>query len=135
MYNTSRGIIKFIILNILTLGIYGVFVMSHISEEINVIASPHDGRHTMHYLLVAFVLSFISLMIVPIVWNHRLCNRIGNELSYRNIDYKFSASDFWLWNILGILIIIGPFVYRHKLFTATNKLNMDYLTNTLGRRN
>lgn len=133
MYNTSRGLVKLIILNILTFGIYGLFVMSHVSEEINSIASPHDGRHTMHYLLVSFVLSAISLFIVPVVWNHRLCNRIGNELSYRNLGYSFGASAFWLWNVLGAFIIIGPFVYRHKLLKAMNLLNKDYLTNTLRR--
>lgn len=133
MYNTSRGLIKFIILNILTLGIYRLFVMSHIADEINVIASPHDGKHTMHYLLVAFVLSIVSVFIVPIVWNHRLCNRIGNELTYRNIDYTFGASAFWLWCILGSLIVVGPFIYRHKMLKAMNKINKDYLQNTLNK--
>lgn len=107
--------------------------MSHITEEINVIASPHDGKHTMHYLLVVVVLSIVSVFIVPVVWNHRLCNRIGNELTYRNIDYTFGAFAFWLWCILGSLIVVGPFIYRHKMLKAMNKINKDYLQNTLNK--
>lgn len=37
--------------------------------------------------------------------------------------------DFWLWNVLGALIIVGPFVYMHKLSTAMNKLAENYNVN------
>lgn len=127
MLRTNRSLLKYILLSIITFGIYGLVVMCHISKEINTIASPRDGKHTMHFLLV-ILLSVITLGIVPLVWYHRISNRIGDELAARQLDYKFSASDFWLWNILGSIIVVGPFVYLHKLFTAMNKINADYNT-------
>lgn len=129
MFNTTRGLLKYILLDIITFGIYGIVVMTHISEEINVIAMPRDGKHTMHYLLVYLVFGVLTLYIAPLVWSHRLCNRIGDELVARNCGYTFGASDFWLWNVLGCLIIIGPFVWRHKILKAMNLINLDYITN------
>lgn len=127
MFNTSRGLLKYILLSLITFGIYAIVVMSHISEEINMEASPRDGKHTMHYLLILFIFSWLTLGIAPIVWCHRISNRIGSELSARNCNYNFGAEDFWLWNVLGSLIIVGPFVYTHKLLKSMNLINADYL--------
>ncbi len=115
-----------ILLGMITFGIYPLVVYSHISEEINVIATPHDGRHTMHFCLLFFIFSWLTLGIATFVWWHRICDRIGNELKRRNLPYSFGASTFWLWNILGRLIIIGPFVFIHKHMKAMNYLNGDW---------
>lgn len=123
---TNRSLIKFILLSIITFGIYGLVVMSHISEEINTVASSHDGKHTMHYLLATLLLGPVTLGIYTLVWSHQICNRIGNELRRRNIPYEFSASTFWLWGIIGGIIVVGPFVFAHKMLTAMNALNADY---------
>ncbi|MDO4820206.1 MAG: DUF4234 domain-containing protein [Prevotella sp.] len=123
---TNRGLLKMILLGIITFGIYPIVVYSQISEEINVLASPHDGKHTMHYCLIFFLFSWLTLNIATLVWWHRISGRIGQELRRRNLQYSFGASDFWLWNILGSLIVIGPFVYIHKLMKAMNFINADW---------
>ena len=83
----------------------------------------------MHYCLLIFIVTPITLGIGAIVWMHKLSARIGNELKRRNIDYSFSAASFWLWNVLGIFIIVGPFVYIHKLLKAMNLLSANYNVN------
>lgn len=123
---TNRGLLKYILLGLITLGIYPLVVMSVLSSDINTIASRYDGKKTMHFCLITFIFSWLTLGIAPLVWYHRISARIGNELSRRNIAYNFGASDFWLWNIIGSLIIVGPFVYLHKLFKAMNILCADY---------
>ncbi len=123
---TNKSLLKTILLSLVTFGIYGLVVMSSVSNDINVVASRYDGKKTMHYCLLTFVIGPITLGIAVIVWFHKLSNRIGDELKRRNIDYSLSASDYWLWNVLGSLIIVGPFIYLHKLFTAVNKMNEDY---------
>ena len=126
---TNKGLIKYILLSIITLGIYGIVVMSSVSNDINIIATRYDGKRTMHYCLLVFVISPLTLGIASIVWFHKISARIGNELRRRNIPYSFGAGTFWLWNVLGALILIGPFVYTHKLFKATNKLCEHYNVN------
>ncbi len=123
---TNRGLLKFILLSMITFGIYGLVVMSAVSTDINEIASRYDGKKTMHYCLVVFIFSWLTFGIVPIVWSHKISNRIGAELNRRGINYTFNAGTFWLWNVLGSLIVIGPFVYLHKLLKSMNLLSADY---------
>ena len=126
---TNKGLLKFILLSLITFGIYGLVVMSSVSTDINITASRYDGKHTMHYCLLFFLVAPITLGIASIVWYHKISARIGNELSRRGIAYSFGASSFWLWNVLGAFIIVGPFVYIHKLLKATNLINEHYNNN------
>ncbi len=126
---TNRGLLKFILLTIVTFGIYALVYYSSISSDINVIASRYDGKKTMHYCLLAFVIAPITFGIGGIVWSHKISARIGDELNRRGISYSFGASTFWLWNVLGMLIGVGPLVYVHKLSKAMNLLSEDYNTN------
>lgn len=123
---TNRGLLKFILLSIITLGIYSIVAYSNISTDINTIASPHDGKKTMHYCLIFFIFSWLTLGIAPIVWIHKMSNRIGAELSRRGIAYTYNAGTYWLWGVLGSLIVVGPFVFMHKLLKAMNLLCADY---------
>lgn len=120
--NTNRSLIKYILLSLITFGIYGLVVMSGISEDINTVASRYDNKKTMHYCLIVFLFSWLTLGIAVLVWYHRISDRVGDELKRRGINYPISSTTFWGWCILGTLIIIGPFVYYHKLFTGMNYL-------------
>lgn len=126
---TNRGLLKFILLSMITFGIYGLVVMSAVSTDINVIAGRYDGKKTMHYCLVVFVFAALTLGIVPLVWYHKISNRIGAELSRRGIHYSFGAGSFWGWSILGSFIFVGPFIYIHKLLKAMNLLSGHYNIN------
>ena len=123
---TNRGLLKFILLSLITFGIYAIVVMSSVSSDINIIASKYDGKKTMHFCLLVFVFSWLTCGIGVLVWYHKISNRIGDELVRRNIDYNFNAGSFWLWEILGSFIVVGPLVYCHKLFKAMNLLAEDY---------
>lgn len=126
---TNRGLLKFILLSIITLGIYGLVVMSVVSTDINEIAGRYDGKKTMHYCLVYFIFSWLTCGIVPLVWYHRISSRIGKELTRRGIGYSFGAGTYWGWGILGSLIVVGPFIYLHKLLKSMNLLAENYNVN------
>lgn len=123
---TNRGALKAIFLTIITFGIYSLVLFTKMAEELNITASKYDGKKTMNYCLLAFIVTPFTLGIGAIVWFHKFSARIGAELKRRNIDYSFGAGSFWLWNTLGALIIVGPFVYLHKLIKAINLINKDY---------
>ena len=123
---TNKGVIKTILLSLITFGIYGLVVMSSVSNDVNTVASRYDGKKTMHFCLLAFIVCPITFGIAGIVWYHRISNRIGAELKRRGVNYSFSAADFWLWNVIGSIIVIGPLVYLHKLFKSVNLMNADY---------
>lgn len=126
---TNRGLVKTILLSLITLGIYPLVMYSNISTSINLIASRYDGKKTMHYCLLFFIVAPITCGIASIVWCHKISARIGKELARRGINYSFDAGSFWLWNVLGSLIVVGPFVYLHELCKAMNLLCADYNIN------
>lgn len=123
---TNRGWLKTILLDLITCGIYGIVLFSGISNDLNIIASRYDGRKTMHFCLLFFLVAPITLTVGAFVWFHRLSQRIGRELSRRGLPYRFGAGTFWGWNILGSVIVIGPVIYLHKLCKAMNLLCDDY---------
>ncbi len=126
---TNRSLLKYILLSLVTFGIYGLVVDCRISSEINEVASRYDGKKTMHFALLFFLVAPVTLGIAALVWSHRISNRIGGELKRRNQNYEFSAKTFWLWAILGSFIIVGPFIYKHKMLKSMNLINADYNIN------
>ena len=126
---TNKGLLKTSLLSLITYGIYAMVVMSSVSNDINIVASRYDGKRTMHFCLMLFIIAPITMSIGAIVWFHRISARIGNELLRRKILYSFGAADFWLWCVLGGFIAIGPFVYLYKLFKAMNSICAHYNIN------
>lgn len=123
---TGRGLLKMVLLGIITFGIYPLVILTKMSGEINTVASKHDGKSTMNYCLLAFIVGPITLQIGQLVWWHRICNRLGTELKRRNIDFEMSAKTFWMWSFLGSFIVIGPWVFVHKFCKAFNLMNANY---------
>ena len=80
----------------------------------------------MNYCLLYFVFTPLTLGIALLVWRYRLAKKLDKELTDRNIDYLFTKGDFWLWNVLGIIVLVGPIVFTHKILKATNLINKDY---------
>ncbi len=124
----KRSLTKMFFLGLLTLGIYPTVIWSRIATELNITASRHDGERTMPYFAM-LALAPLTLGIYALVWNHNFCRRVGQELRRRKLDFTFDVSDYWLWGILGTLIIAGPFVYTFKLMRAINQINGDYNVN------
>jgi len=126
---TDRSILKLILLSIVTFGIYAIVFYSGVSNDINVAASRYDGKKTMHYALLLFLIGPLTLGVGYFVWFHKISNRVGEELGRRGINYALNSSTFWLWFVLGSLIIVGPFIYIHKLCVALNMMSEHYNIN------
>lgn len=124
--NTRRSLLKLIVFTFLTIGIYPLIFFSGISNDINIIAGRYDGKRTMHFCLLCFLVGPLTLGIGTLVWFNNISSRMGAELQRRGIVYNFSAADFWLWDVLGCLIVIGPLVYWYKLAKASNLLAEHY---------
>jgi len=123
---TNRGLLKLLLLSLITFGLYPLFFYASISNDINVICSRYDGKKTMNFWLLALIVTPLTCGIGALVWCHRISNRIGDEMRRRNLPHAISAGTFWGWNILGTLIGIGPFVFIYKFCRAMNLLCKDY---------
>ena len=115
----------YILLTLISFGIYGIVFMTKIGKDINRIASRYDRQETMHFCL-ALVLTFFTFGIYGLVWYHKMSDRVGRELERRGYEKTVTSSTYWLWYFLGSLVLIGPFVYMYKLIGAMNTLAKDY---------
>lgn len=123
---TQRGLLKYVLLGLVTFSIYDIWQMSEVGDSLNLLAFKRDGKHTMHYCLMFFLVGWATLGIGWLVWYHRVSDRIGEEQAARGLPVTVTASTFWLWGILGSLIAVGPFIYIYKLLHAMNDLSADY---------
>ena len=122
---TNRSMWKLMLLNVLTLSIYSIIFFIPFSFDIDRIAPKPDRSKTMNYIW-AYLLSAFTFAIVLDVWYYQIAGRIEGALEKRHIDYEFGTKDFWGWFIFGSLILVGPFVYFHKLCKAMNLLCQSY---------
>ena len=124
---TGRGLAAMIFLSFLTLGIYPLVVWSKISGEINIVASRHDGKRSAHYLTV-LLLSLPTCFLLPLIWSHKICRRIHDELKRRRIVYAFGARTLWLWEILycSCTLAVAAVVFI-VLLTLTNVAGWVYI--------
>ena len=89
---TNRRLWKLIVFGIITLGIYNIVAFEEMSGSLNLIASRYDGRKTMSFCLLFFLVSWATCGIGYLVWFHRISNRVGDELQRRGYARTISAS-------------------------------------------
>lgn len=103
-------------------------------------------------LVVIFGLLLIVVVDISIiVWMYRITKRISNELSLRNIDFKFSTETFWCWYfgyiafyiilsvvyeflqiegaweyVIGLFACVLYYTFMFKMIKAMNFINADY---------
>ncbi len=124
---TDRSMIMYIILTMITCGIYGIYFYAKIGDDMNIIASRRDGQKTLNYWLVALLLNGLTCGILGVVWFHCISERVGDEARARGINTNFGASTYWLWYVLGSFLCgIGPFVYLYKLCQTMNDISKNY---------
>lgn len=124
---TNRSMWKFMLLNTCTLGIYSVIFFIPFSFDLDLVAPKPDRSKTPNYLF-AFILSYFTVSIVLQIWLYHITERVEEALDRYKIDYNFGTEDFWKYQIFGQLVLVGPFIYIHKLCTAMNLLCGYYNT-------
>ena len=125
---TDRSMWKFMILTVLTFGIYSILFFIPFSFDLDKVAPKSDRSRTMNYLWV-YLLAFFTFGSVIYVWHYQIAARVEEALERRKIEYEFGTGDFWGWFLFGSLILVGPFVYFHKLCKAMNLLCASYNEN------
>lgn len=127
---TNRSMWKLMLFSFCTCGLYSIFFFIPLSFDLDRVAPKPDRSKTMNFLF-AYILSLFTFSIVIDVWHALIAARVEEALAKREIDYEFGMRDFWCWFILGSLILVGPFVYFHKLCKAMNLLCEDYNRNPI----
>lgn len=121
----DRGLASYIILSIITCGIYSYYFIYKMAHDVN-IACDGDGENTSG--LVAFILlSFITCGIYAWFWYYNLGNRLAANGPRYGLSIQENGTTVLLWQIFGAFICgIGPFVAMHILIKNSNKICNAY---------
>ena len=122
---TNRSMWKLMLLNIVTLGIYSNLFFVPFSFDLDKVDPHPDRPKTTNYIFV-YILSLFTFSIVLLLWHHHIAERVDEALVRRHIDYEFDTNTLWGWYFFGSFILIGQFVYFHKLCRAMNLLCEHY---------
>ncbi len=122
---TNRSLAAYILLNLVTCGIYSFFFIHSFAEDVNILCKE-DGKHTSGLLAYIF-LSFITCGIYGIYWWYKNAERIHDAGVRSNIDTQVSGSTFLIWYIIGIFLCsIGIFYAIYLMIRAINMLAVEY---------
>lgn len=121
----DRGLASYIILSIITCGIYGYYFIYKMAHDVNV-ACEGDGEQTSG--LVAFILlSWITCGIYAWYWYYKLGNRLAANAPRYGLTFQENGTTVLLWCIFGSLICgIGAFVAMYILIKNSNQICNAY---------
>lgn len=109
---------KYIFLNIITLGIYGLFFWTKWTNDLNKICDG-DDKESGHYILV-FLLDIFSFGIYTLVWNYQMAERMFQKASDYNVSLKHGGMFVMLWKIVPFVSSVYKIKYLNKLAAAYN---------------
>lgn len=125
LLKTDRGLLGYIVLSILTCGIYSYYFIYTVARDVNT-ACAGDGKSTGG--LVQFILlSILTCGIYSWWWQYSLGNRLAaNALRY-GLSFTENGTTILLWLFFGsFLCFIGPFIAMNIIIKNTNSICMAY---------
>lgn len=128
---TDRSLIAYIVLSIVTCGIYGYWFVYSIARDLNMMCEG-DGEKTGG--LVAYILlSFFTCGIYNIWWLYKIGNRLQRNAPRYGLMMQENGTTILMWYIFGIVLCgIGPWIGMHIVIKNTNALATAYNARTFG---
>lgn len=117
----DRSLVAYILLNLITCGIYGWYFLYALARDVNVVCAG-DGKSTAG-LLKLILLSFITCGIYSFFWYYNLGNRLSANAPRYGLNFQENGTTVLLWLVLGSMLCgIGPFIAMHIIIKNTNAL-------------
>ena len=122
---TDRSLVMYILLSIITCGIYSYYFLYTMARDANVICSE-DGQKTGG-LLAFILLSWITCGLYAVYWYYSLGNRLAANAPRYGLSFQENGTTILLWYLVGLLLCgLGPWVAMHILIKNMNSLCMAY---------
>lgn len=122
---TDRSIVVYILLTLVTCGIYGWYFIYCLARDVNTVCAG-DGQNTTG-LGMYILLSIVTCGIYPIFWMYSLGNRLAANAPRYGMSFQENGSTVLLWYLVGMLLCgIGPLVAMNIVINNTNSLCTAY---------
>lgn len=129
---TDRGVIGWLLLSIVTCGIYSYYFLYCLARDINVMCQD-DGDSTSG--LAAFILlSFVTCGFYGLYWYYKIGNRLQANAPRYGLMFQENGTTVLMWQIVGALLCgLGPIFAMNIIIKNTNAMATAYNTR-LGAR-
>ena len=118
--NERRSFLLFLILSVLTLGIYAICHQYAMIRDINVMLKS-DGKHTPQIFWV--ILLFIpTLSLFPLFWHYALGKRLRTNLRARKLPCGIGGGSQFFLSLFGRQLFLLAWVAQYRLIHACNDL-------------
>lgn len=129
---TDRSLIMYIILTIVTCGIYGYFFIHKLAQDTNEMCYE-DGEQTPG-LGMYILLSIVTCGFYSYYWLYKIQNRLQANGPRYGVPIAENGTTVLLWLVFGSLLCgIGSFIGMNIVITTANKVgiayNMKYIYN------
>lgn len=122
---TDRSILMYIVLTIVTCGLYGFWFIYTMAQDVNT-ACAGDGESTSG-LVAYIVLSYITCGIYSYYWQYQLGNRLADNAYRYNMRFSENGTTVLLWAIFGSFLCgLGPLIAMNILIKNTNAICSAY---------
>ncbi len=122
---TDRSIWIYILLSLVTCGIYPYFFIHSLAKDVNDLCEG-DSESTSG-ILAFILLGFVTCGIYRIIWWYKLANRLQANGPRYNVPIQENGTTYVMWLLFGILLCgIGPFIALNFVINNTNKLCSVY---------
>lgn len=120
----DRSFVLWVILTIITCGIYNWYFVYCLARDLNIMCE-HDGEETPG-LATFILLSIVTCGIYSYWWYFKVGNRLQDNAPRYGLQFQENGTTILMWQILGLLIGVGPFVAMYILIKNTNALAARY---------
>ncbi len=122
---TNRSILVYILLNLITCGIYGCYFLYSIARDLNTMCEG-DGKKTQG-LLVFILLSVVTCDIYSFIWYYGFANRLSDNAPRYGLHFSENGTTVLMWMLFGILLCgIGPFIGLNIIIKNMNAMATVY---------
>ena len=120
-----RDFVIYIVLSIITCGIYGIIFWYSYSDDMNKVCNG-DGDETKNYLIV-ILLSIITCGIYYWIWNYRVGNRLSANAPRYGLRFNEDGTTILLWMLIGSLLCgLGAIYAQYLMVRNMNSLADAY---------
>lgn len=122
---TDRSIWMYILLGIVTCGIYDLIFLYSMVCDINKVCDG-DGKNTPS-LIVAILISLVTCGIYSFIWYYQMGNRLQENAPRYGLQFSENGTTVLMWQLFGALLCgVGPFIAINIIIKNTNALCAAY---------
>ena len=116
----KRNYVSYLLLSIITFGIYHIVFWNKISKEVNILCEG-DGKKTMKYIF-ALLLCIPTLGIFGIIWKCQLAERLKANASRYDLKISEGKGILAVLSTVGLLFLAGPSIGHYVLIKNYNAI-------------